>query len=389
MADPFSDENRRDPYPLYDRMRGQSPLFRVPPPFDAWMILDYDGVKAALGDPATFSSRVPAPKNWFLFSDAPGHTQQRGLIAKAFTPRVVAGLEPHIRALSRELLDAPVRRGEMDLATEYAVPLPMKVIAEMIGIPASDWERYRRWSDAILALSYTRGGGPAAEAVFGEFVAASGEMDEYLTGMIAARRANPADDLLTRLVAAEVDGERLTKAEILGFFQLLVVGGQETTANLINNAVLCFLEHPDQLERVRARPELLPSAIEEVLRYRSPLQWLMRTPTREVQLHGQTLRPGELVLAMIGSANRDPRHFRDADRFDVAREPNAHLAFGYGAHFCLGAALSRMEARIALTDLLGRLKNLARATDEPWEPRKALHVHGPSRLPVRFNPVSG
>ena len=385
MVNIFSDANRRDPFPLYAAMRQASPVFRVPPPFDAWLVFDFDGVKRVLSDPATFSSRVPAPKHWFIFSDAPDHTRQRGLIAKAFTPRMIAGLEGRIAALSRELLDDVMRRGEMDLATDYAVPLPMKVIAGMIGIPESDWEKYRRWSDAILALSYTRQGGPEAEAAFDEFVAVSDEMDEYLKGMTAARHASPRNDLLTRLVAADVDGERLTHAQILGFFQLLLLGGQETTANLINNAILCFLEHPEQLARVRERPELLPGAIEEVLRYRSPLQWLMRTPTREVELHGQTLRPGELVLAMLGSANRDGRQFPDADRFDVSREPNAHLAFGYGAHFCLGAALSRMEARIALTDLLGRLKNLRRAGDEPWEPRKALHVHGPSRLPVRFD----
>jgi cytochrome P450 len=385
MVNIFSDANRRDPFPLYAAMRQASPVFRVPPPFDAWLVFDFDGVKRVLSDPATFSSRVPAPKHWFIFSDAPDHTRQRGLIAKAFTPRMIAGLEPRIAALSRELLDDVMSRGEMDLATDYAVPLPMKVIAGMIGIPESDWEKYRRWSDAILALSYTRQGGPEAEAALDEFVAVSDEMDEYLKGMTAARHASPRNDLLTRLVAADVDGERLTHAQILGFFQLLLLGGQETTANLINNAILCFLEHPEQLARVRERPELLPGAIEEVLRYRSPLQWLMRTPTREVELHGQTLRPGELVLAMLGSANRDGRQFPDADRFDVSREPNAHLAFGYGAHFCLGAALSRMEARIALTDLLGRLKNLRRASDEPWEPRKALHVHGPSRLPVRFD----
>ena len=387
MVEVFSDEVRRDPFPLYAQLRQASPLFRVPPPFDAWMVLDYDGVKRVLGDAGAFSSRVPAPKHWFIFSDAPGHSRQRALVAKAFTPRMVAGLEPRVRALSRELLDAAVGRGEMDLAADYAVPLPMKVIAGMIGIPPADWAVYRRWSDAILALSHTRHGGPEAEAAFGEFIAVSGEMDEYLGAMIEARRANPADDLLTRLVEAEVDGQRLTRPEILGFFQLLLVGGQETTANLINNAILCLLENPDQLGRLRAEPGLLGGAIEEVLRYRSPFQWLMRTPAREVEVHGRVLRPGELVLAMVGSANRDGLQFPDADRFDITRDPNPHLAFGHGAHFCIGAALSRMEAKVALTDLLTRLKGLRRAEEGPWEPRKALHVHGPTRLPVRFDPA--
>jgi len=350
------------------------------------MVLDYEGVKGVLNDPQTFSSAVPAPRNWFLFFDPPRHTKQRALIAKAFTPRVVANLERHIRELSRSLLDGVIGRGEMDLAGEYAVPLPMKVIAEMIGIPPADWHRFRRWSDVILELSLGRSSGPEAQSAVAHFTAVTAEMNDYLSEMIAARRGKPGDDLLTRLVEAEVDGQHLSQYEILGFFQLLVVGGQETTANLINNAILSLLENPDQLERLKRDMALLPSAIEEVLRYRSPLQWLMRTPTRDVELHGQVIPAGRLVLAMIGSANRDPKQFPEANRFDITREPNAHLAFGYRIHFCLGAALSRMEARIALTDLLERLPGLRLATDEPWEPRQAIHVHGPTRLPVRFGP---
>ena len=209
-------------------------------------------------------------------------------------------------------------------------------------------------------------------------------MNDYLTEMIAQRQAAPKDDLLTRLVEAEVDGERLTQAEILGFFQLLVVGGQETTTNLINNAILCLVENPDQFARLRSAPELLPSAIEEVLRYRSPLQWIMRTPKRDIQLHGQTIPAGKLMLPMIGSANRDPKQFRDPAQFEITRDPNPHIAFGHGIHSCLGAALSRMEARIAIGDLLERTDSLVLASDDPWEPRKALHVHGPASLPIRF-----
>jgi cytochrome P450 len=204
--------------------------------------------------------------------------------------------------------------------------------------------------------------------------------------LLAPRRSAPKDDLLTRLLHAEVDGERLTEEEILGFFQLLLEGGQETTANLINNAILCLVENREQLARLRAAPDLLPSAIEEVLRYRSPLQWVMRTPRRNVEVHGQTIPAGKLVLAVLGSANRDPRQFPDAGRFDIARDPNPHIAFGQGLHFCLGAPLARLEARIALADLLQRLKGLELAGNEPWEPRKALHVHGPARLPIRYAP---
>jgi cytochrome P450 len=194
----------------------------------------------------------------------------------------------------------------------------------------------------------------------------------------------PNDDLLTRLIEAEVDGEHLRQEEILGFFQLLVVGGQETTTNLINNALLCFLEHPAALEKVRGNPALLPSAIEEVLRYRSPLQWVMRAPRHDIEMSGQRIPAGKLVLPVIGSANRDPKVFAKAEEFDIARDPNPHIAFGHGIHSCLGAALARMETRIALTEFLAQVRHFELASKEPWEPRRALHVHGPTRLPLRL-----
>ena len=385
MINPFSEEVRRNPFPLYDQMRRASPVFHAPPPFDMWMVFDYEGVKRVLSDHDLFSSAVPAPPNWFTFLDPPRHTKLRTLISRAMTPRVVAGLEPQIRRLSHELLQAAVDRGEMDLINDYAVPLPMKVIAAMVGIPPSDWQLYRRWSDDVLKLSYTLRGldDLQAAAAMDAFHKATAEMDAYLAEMLKSRRAAPQEDLLTGLANAEVDGQRLTHAQILGFFQLLLVAGQETTANLISNAVLCLLENPAQLALLQERMDLLPLAIEEVLRYRSPLQWVMRTPQREVELHGETIPPGQLMLVMIGSANRDSRQFADADRFDIRRDPNPHLAFGLGIHFCLGAPLARMEARIALTDLLTRLKGIS-LTEACWEPRQALHVHGPTRLPIRF-----
>jgi cytochrome P450 len=385
-ADFFSDDMRRNPFAAYDQMRRLAPAFLVPPPFDAWMIFDYDGVKRVLGDHETFSSAVPAPRNWFTFSDPPAHTRLHALIARGFTPKVIAAIEPRIREISRQLLDEVIERGTMDLATEYAVPLPMKVIAELIGIPAEDWPRFRRWSDMILRISYGQSGGDDSSRGLDEFRAATAEMDPYLAELVEQRRRQPRADLLTRLVEAEVDGERLTHEELLGFFQLLLVGGQETTANLINNAVLCFLEHPLQLARVKENLDLLPSAIEEVLRFRSPVQWLMRTPTSDVEMHGKVIEKGKLVLTMIGSANRDPAQFPDPSAFDITRRPNPHLAFGQGIHFCLGAALSRLEARIALTDILARLTGLALANSQPWPPRNALHVHGPASLPVQFVP---
>src|SRR5581483_2466614 len=201
--------------------------------------------------------------------------------------------------------------------------------------------------------------------------------------LMAERRAARREDLLTRLVEAEIDGERLSEDEILAFVQLLLTAGNETTANLLNNAILCFLENPDQLAQLRIAPHLLPSAVEEVLRYRSPLQFMYRATKCEVEMHGQKIPAGKIVLAVIGSANRDPLQFANPDRFDIRRNPNPHIAFGHGIHFCLGAALSRLEARVALTELLTRFERFELASDEPWPPRQALHVHGPDRLLIR------
>ena len=390
MVDLFSDDIRRDPFPLYDQMRSACPVLHVPQA-DFWMVFDYDGVKRVLSDTESFASSlrsIPGRGNpdWMIFLDPPRHARMRALISKAFTPGSIAALESRIREISGRLLDAVAERGEMDLAAEYAVPLPMTVIAELLGIPAADWQLYRHWSDVILRLSYDLTGGQEADQATADYGAATQEMWTYVEKLTGERRQAPKDDLLSRLVTAEVDGQRLTHEEILGFFQLLIVAGQETTANLINNAVLCLLENPNQLAELRQRMQLLPSAIEEALRCRSPVQFVFRATTREVELHGQSIPANKLILAMIGSANRDPKHFENAGRFDITREPNPHLAFGLGIHFCLGAPLARLEARIALTDLLTRFPDLRLASDEPWPPREALHVHGPSSLPVRFGP---
>ena len=386
MIDFFSDDVRRNPYGLYRQMREYSPVFHVPPPFDGWLVFDYEGVKRVLSDPALFSSCVPAPKHWFIFHDPPNHTKMRALISRSFTPRMVTELEPQIRQLSTRLLDAVIEKGSMDLALEYAVPLPMRVISHMIGIPTSDWALFKQWSDTILRLSYARSGGEQGQKVLQDFTSVTAEMSAYLQQMSEERRAHPREDLLSRLLAAEVDSQRLTHEEILGFVQLLIVGGQDTTANLINNAILCLAENQDQRELLRTEPRLLGPAIEEVLRYRAPLQWVMRTPKQDVELHGQTIPAGKLVLVMIGSGNRDAKYFYDSERFDIRRDPNPHIAFGHGNHSCLGAALARMEARLALPDLLCRLEHLEVDCLNTWSPRQALHVHGPASLPVRFKP---
>src|SRR6185437_7033303 len=254
MLDLFSEGMRRDPFTAYEQLRSQSPVVHLPA-FDLWMIIGYEGVKRALVDHRTFSSDLshsPGRKNageWFIFFDPPRHAKLRAIISKAFTPRVVANLEPRIRELSRQLLDRSIERGEMDLAEDFSIPLPMRVIAEMLGVPAVDWPRYKRWSDVILLLANSFSKDEEAARAIEQYRAVTAEMRDFLPELVAERRAAHQDDLLTRLVEAEVDGERISSEELLGFVQLLLVGGQETTANLINNAVLCFLEHPDQLQR--------------------------------------------------------------------------------------------------------------------------------------------
>lgn len=378
---------RRDPYPLYEQLRRSSPVVHFAPA-DLWLLLDHADVKRALADHEAFSSAAAGgqPGKWLIFQDPPRHAKLRALIGRAFTARSIAALEPRIRELSAELLDRARERGAMDVVEDFAAPLPLMVIAEMLGAPSVDWPRLRAWSEKLLALALVVSGGPDADRAVREVLAMASDMQSYLDALLAARRAEPRDDLLTRLVEAEVDGERLSDADILGFFQLLLVAGHETTTNLVSNAVLSFIEHPGELARIRAEPALLPSAIEEVLRHRSPVQAVFRKSTRDLEVHGNTIPAGKLVLLMVGAANRDPSVFADPGSFDVGRDPNPHVAFGHGIHFCVGAPLSRLEARVALADFLDRAGDFRLALDTPWEPREAFHVHGPAHLPIRFSP---
>jgi cytochrome P450 len=383
----LTDDVRRDPYPLYAQLRESAPVLEVPGT-DLWALLDYEGVKRALSDHETFSSTMVTPigasPDWVLFVDPPRHNKLRGTILRAFTPRSIANLEPRIRELSRKALDRTVDRGEMDVVTDYAEELPTMVIADMLGIPIEDKPLFLRWSRTIMALSHNVVGGTDLRRVFDEADAVKEEMRAYLSVELERRRRAPADDLLTRLIEAEVDGDRLTEEEILGFFQLLIAAGTETTTLTISCTILCLLENPAALARLQAAPHLLPSVIEEVLRYRSPSQVQLRQTKRDVEVHGRTIPAGKLVLMMLGSANRDPKQFRDADRFDIERDPNPHLGLGHGIHFCLGAALTRMEARIAVSHILERAQGIE--LRGPWTPCKGFLGHGPMSLPIRFEP---
>jgi cytochrome P450 len=387
MLEFVTDEMLRDPHPMYAMMRDGAPVLHVPQA-ELWMLFGYDDVKRAMADPATFSSRAAPPGgealNWLIFFDPPRHTKLRALVAKAFTPPAIAALEPRIVEVARHLLDQHRRSETWDLVGEFSVPLPLMVIAEMIGIPSDEYATFKRWSDAMLGLAETISAEGAqkhdASVAFG---VASGEMREYLKHLLADRRRAPREDLLTRLLEGSVDGEVLTADEILGFFQLLLLAGNETTTNLISNAVLSLTENPEQLALLRAKPDLLPAAIEETLRFRSPVQLVFRQTTCDVEVGGQHIPADNLVLLVIGSANRDSAIFPNAEQFDVERDPNPHIAFGHGIHFCLGAPLARLEARIALREFFTRFEHFERAENEPWQPRKAFHVHGPTCLPIK------
>jgi cytochrome P450 len=387
----LSEDVRRNPFSVYEQMRRACPVY-LEANSGLYLLFDYPNVKRALNDQEAFSSDLittakrPTPA-WIIFMDPPRHSKLRAIVMKAFTPRMITNLEPRIRDLSRGLLNNLIARGHMDLAVEYAVPLPMLVIAEMIGIPSEDWTKFRRWSDVILGLSYTVAENKESTAARQQYYEVSMEIKDYLPKLVEDRLKKPREDVLTSLATAEVDGQRLSPEELIGFFQLLIVAGQETTANLINNAIVCLLDHPDQMQRLQQNPGLFGTMVEEVLRFRSPIQWVFRATKVDVEMCGQKIPAGKLVLPVLGSANRDEKEFSRPDVFDIGRDPNPHVAFGHGLHFCLGAALARTEARIALPHLLNHLKGLRMASASPWQPRKALHVHGPSSLPIEFEPA--
>ena len=375
----------RNPFPVYSILRRTAPVFRVPGR-EIWMLFDYESVRRALHDPAVFSSRAAppggAPLDWMIFMDPPKHTKLRAIVMRTFTPRAIASLEPRVNRLAHELLDGAVGQGTMDLVADFAAPLPLLVISELLGVPAADRVQLSRWSDAILHLSDTIAGGELAARAIATYRTAKQEMQPYIERQVAERRAIPRDDLLTRLASANVDGESLSGEEILSFFQLLLLAGSETTTHLISNAMLCFMAWPDQLARLRGDRSLLPSAIEEVLRFRTPVQMAFRSTTSDVKIHRRVIPAGQLVLLMMTSANRDPRQFREAARFDITRTPNPHIAFGHGVHFCIGSALARLEATVALTALLDRMDDVRHAG--AWMPSTGWNVHGARTLPIRF-----
>jgi cytochrome P450 len=396
---PLGDGYFQDPLSVFARMREGSPVTSVITPEGqrAWLITRYEDVRRALADPRLSKDWrklrapgfVPDPSVGFLMAhmlnaDPPDHTRLRRLVQKAFTPGRVAGLRPRIEAITASLLDAmeaareadPAGDGAIDLITEFAFPLPMTVICELLGIPDGDREEFKTWSQVILSST----------ATFDEYRAAGGAMYAYFTRLLADKRAAPADDLLSALITARDSGDSLDEPELLAMIFLLLVAGHETTVNLIATGTLALLRHPSEFSRLRSDPSLLPGAVEELLRYANPLNHATdRYAPEPLEVGGVTIPAGEPVLVVTSSANRDPARFPDPDRLDLGRDASGHVAFGHGIHYCVGAPLARLEGEIAFGALLARFPGLTLAVDPAalrWRPSSL--IHGLETLPVRL-----
>ena len=390
---PLLPEFRANPYPIYARLRAEDPVHKSTLT-GLWVLSRYADVAMVLRDPRFgranaeefWRERVgPGPihqifTKWMLFRDPPDHTRLRTLVNKAFTPRVIEGLRPRIQQIVDALLDEVQEAGRMDVIAALAYPLPVLVICELLGVPVKDRDIFTEWSGDLARLLDPILTPEVVER--GNTVVAS--MGEYFRTLIAALRKHPQDNLLSAMIAAEEQGDRLSEEELLANCILLFGAGHETTVNLIGNGTLALLQHPDQLAKLRKNPELIHSAIEECLRYDSPVQLTGRQIKEDVEISGKVLQAGEMVFALIGAANRDPAQFPDPDRFDVTRNDSRHLAFGQGIHFCLGAALARLEGQIAIGTLVRRLPGLRLQTDTPQR-REAFTLRGLQALPVSFS----
>jgi cytochrome P450 len=391
---------KANPFPFYAQLRAEAPVFPVTVPMPtkqrAWLVTRYDDVLDVLKD-ARFAKN---PRNamspeqlkkmpWIppmfkpleqnmLDQDSPDHTRLRALVHKAFTPRLIEQMRDQIQALTNELLDEAEPKCGMDLIADFALPLPLTIIGRILGVPAEDNHKFHRWTKTLLS----------AGTNMNYFVVIPTMMRfmGYLKKLIKKRRAYPKDDLVTALVQAKDGSDQLSGDEVLAMIFLLLVAGHETTVNLIGSGSLALLEHPDQLEKLRSEPAVIKSAIEELLRFVCPVEMATERYAREdITIAGTTIPRGELVLAVIGSANRDANYFDSPDSLDVTRENNKHLAFGHGVHYCLGAPLARLEGQIAISTLVQRMPNLrlSIAPDQlRW--RSGFVLRGLEELPVSF-----
>jgi cytochrome P450 len=389
-----------NPYPVYSLLRTIRPVLRIPlEDFEgpgAWLLTRYQDVHSILRDPRFSADRLRASivrdnldrmpaflrqsgegLRTMLVMDAPDHTRVRKLVNKAFTPKRIAQLRGHIENIVERCISDMAEKKHCDLIHDLAEPVPAIVIAELLGVPTDDHRQFREWSSTLIA-GIGAAGDPSRQA---ETQAAGEKILAYLQEIITARRKEPRDDLISAMIQTQEESDALTDLELLATSNLLLLAGHETTTNLIGNGMLSLLREPDELERLRRDPSLLPNAIEELLRFDSPVQATVRVATEDVEVGSQTIPGGAMVLLSIGAANHDPAIFDEPDRLDVGRDPNPHLAFGFGAHFCMGANLARLEAEVALGQLITRFAKIELEDDAP-EYRPNPILRGMSRLEI-------
>ncbi len=379
--DPFLPELRTDPYPAYRALRENDPV-HYSETVRSWVLSRHADVSAFFLDPDRLLSDRTKAKKWrgparspmhaTFQSDPPEHTRLRSLVSKAFTPRVIDGMRERAQQVTTDLLDSMADRDGVDIVGEFAYPLPMTIIAEIIGVPAADHDLFHRTGRLMAEQTdHAYKGGLSAGA----------EMGAYLHSMVALRNREPADDLMTHLTEIGDGTDGLSEAEIVTSLVSLLFAGHETTVNLIANGTLALLRAPEQLARVRDDHSVVRTSVEELLRFESPAQIISRTAGEDLELHGRRIEAGDTVIGLLGAANRDPEVFKDPDRLDVGRVSNPHLSFGLGTHFCLGAQLTRLEARIAIPALLRRFPNIRLADDRAYW-RKTAVLRGLEELNV-------
>ncbi len=372
--------DRLDPYPFYRNMRSDRPV-HFDETYGLYGVYRYQDVKKVLGDYNLFSSQFGKAFNpeggpfseSLINQDPPAHTKLRAIVLKAFTPRAVDRMEGSIQEICSSLARG-MKNGETDFVRGFTYPLPVTVIAEMIGIPISDMDKFKKWSDTVV-------GGSSQS--YADFPSAMKEMSDYFMNMVKLRKQDPKEDLISAVVAAEVDGEKLSMIQTLGFLILLLIAGNETTTNLISNAIYVFDQYPGTYETLRNDRSLVPQAIEEVLRYRSPVQSIFRVAKQDVEISGVKVPKGAVLQPWIGSANHDERMFNDSERFDIYRKDNRHIAFGEGIHYCLGAPLARLEAKVAMNTLLDNFSSIKVDRSRPIVPQDSDIVFGFKELHVK------
>ncbi len=401
-ADPFASASSdffRNPYPFYEQIRRRGNLVWSEAGEKRWIVVGYDAAVKILNDPR-FSVKVPESQfaeagdishitgyqdlvtgftKFMLAQDPPEHTRVRKLANKAFTRARVAELSGTVDEIINGLLNPMIERGNMDFIAEFAFPLPITLICGILGLPSSDHQRFRQWSERVIRTDDL----VVDQADLEAGAQAAAELFDYLRALIARRRKEPGNDLLSAFVQAEEEGDTLSLDELLANMMLLIIAGHETTVNMLASGMLCMLKNPEAMSKLRQNPDFIPSAVEEILRFESPLQITIRYVLEDLQLEGHHLRREDKVCLIIGAINRDPQQFESPDVFNIERQPNKHLAFGQGIHFCLGAPLARFEGKSAFEKLLSRLHNIELAVDEV-EYKPSTSFRALRSLPISF-----